>query len=97
MKKFRKFSAMIAVLLVIATFASLFYIAEEENHDCTGEDCPICVCIHQTEQVLKNMTTGLVHVCVFQAVLVGCVITGISLSWLIIRTSLVNQKVRLND
>lgn len=36
-----------------------FYIAKEENHNCTGEDCPVCACIHQAEQNLKNLGTGL--------------------------------------
>ena len=31
---------------------------KEENHNCTGEDCPVCACIHQAEQNLKNLGTG---------------------------------------
>ena len=42
------------VLFVFVTLASLFYIAKEENHQCTGEDCPICACIRQAKQIDKN-------------------------------------------
>ena len=46
------------VLFVFVTLASLFYIAKEENHQCTGEDCPICACIRQAEQIVKNVGTA---------------------------------------
>ena len=46
------------VLFVFVTLASLFYIAKEENHQCTGEDCPICACIRQAKQIVKNVLFG---------------------------------------
>ena len=46
------------VLFVFVTLASLFYIAKEENHQCTGEDCPICACIRQAKQIVKNVGTA---------------------------------------
>ena len=56
MKKTASF--VICILLVFITAASLFYIIKEENHNCTGEDCPVCACIHQAEQTLRNLGTG---------------------------------------
>ena len=41
-KKKRVFSMAVCILFIFVTFASLFYIVKEENHYCTGEDCPIC-------------------------------------------------------
>ena len=93
----KKTALIICITLVFITFASLFYIVKEENHDCTGEDCPICVCLHQAEQVLKNLgsgkseaqTTGLIQL------LIGFVLP---VCYAMFRaTSLVSQKVRLND
>ncbi len=43
---------------VIVAFFSLIVIAKEAHHDCTGEDCPVCACIHQAEQTLKQIGTG---------------------------------------
>ena len=43
---------------VIVAFFSLLFIAKEAHHDCTGEDCPVCACIHQAEQTLKQIGTG---------------------------------------
>ena len=51
----RTFSVAVCILFLFVTFASLFYIVKEENHHCTGEDCPICANIHQAEQTLRNV------------------------------------------
>ena len=45
------------MLLVIMLFSS-FYIAVEADHDCTGEDCPICACIQQCENNLRGIGDG---------------------------------------
>lgn len=48
----------IAMILAISTISliilSVCYIVKETNHDCTGEDCPVCV---QIEQCLNNFRT----------------------------------------
>ena len=96
-KRKRHLAALICVLFLVVTFASLFYIVKEENHKCTGEDCPICACVHQAEQNLKNLGTGLTAdfstiLVVLSAILVIC---GHSEN--LCFTSLVSQKVRLNN
>lgn len=96
-KKKRHIAAVLCIVLLFITFASLFYIAKEENHQCTGDDCPVCACIHQAEQNLKNLGTGLtVEFCViFKALLEGVIICAYAKELLF--TSLVSQKVRLNN
>lgn len=51
-------SKKIALILSVATMSlivlSVGYVIKEANHDCTGEDCPICV---QIEQCLNNFRT----------------------------------------
>lgn len=90
-------SIAVCILLVFVTFASLFYIAKEERHDCTGEDCPICSCIHQAEQLLKNIGTDTSAIAnvnllpLFVTLLFTCQFL------LFCSTSLVSKKVRLND
>ena len=48
----------IALMLAVATMSlivlSVVYVVKEANHDCTGENCPICV---QIEQCLNNFRT----------------------------------------
>ena len=55
----KSISCVLALFLALMMLASLFYIAKETGHDCTGEACPVCACIHQVEQNLKNLGTGL--------------------------------------
>ena len=87
--KKKSMAAVICIFLIFVTFASLFYVAREENHNCTGKDCPICACVHQAKQVLRNLGTTPV---IFIAETVA--LPGL---WIILSISLVHQKVRLND
>ena len=85
------------IILSVVTLASLFYIAKEENHQCTGEDCPICACVHQAKQVLRNLgTTPAVGFFVSPVIFIAetVILPGL---WIILSISLVHQKVRLND
>ena len=77
------------VLFVFVTLASLFYIAKEENHQCTGEDCPICASIHQAKQIVKNVTAGLIFVQRSGILATGCLC--------VLCITLVSQKVRLDS
>ena len=80
------------VLFVFVTLASLFYIAKEENHQCTGE-----ACIRQAKQNVKNVGTAVNYSVTAGLILVqrsGILATG-CLSVLCI--TLVSQKVRLDS
>ena len=37
--KKKSMAAVICIFLIFVTFASLFYVAREENHNCTGKEC----------------------------------------------------------
>lgn len=96
-RKMRLLSGIVCTMLVTVMLVSLFYIVKEEGHQCMGEDCPVCACIHQAEQTLRNLGTGLaVAVCVPLTVTGG--IPLVSGYRCIVRcSSLVAQKVRMND
>lgn len=98
-KKKRVFSMAVCILFLFVTFASLFYIVKEENHNCTGKDCPICANIHQAEQTLKKLGTGMVvHATVNPMSFMFIFILAIAGRALVVtNTSLVSQKVRLNN
>lgn len=85
------------VLFVFVTLASLFYIAKEENHQCTGEDCPICACVRQAEQIVKNVGTAVSYSVATDLMLVRItdVLTAGCLG--VLCTTLVSQKVRLDS
>lgn len=96
-KKKRVFSMAISILFLFVTFVSLFYIVKEENHNCTGEDCPICATIHQAEQTLRDLGAGtVIHVTVNPMPLLS-VLAIAGQTFVVSSTSLVSQKVRLNN
>ena len=44
----------IAIVLVLAALLSQLHFVAEADHDCSGEDCPICKLILFAEQILKS-------------------------------------------
>ena len=96
-KKKRVFSMAVCILFIFVTFASLFYIVKEENHNCTGEDCPICANIHQAEQTLKNIATAMSAITIVNLMPVLFILLVMGWFLPVFHTSLVSQKVRLND
>ena len=96
-QKQKYLALIISISFLFVSFFSLFYIAREEIHDCSGEDCPVCACIHQAEQNLKDLGTGMaVSSCLklfFQA---DCILLPLCMCYIPCAT-LVTQKVRLNN
>ena len=90
-------SIIICVLFLFFTFASLLFIVEEENHNCTGEDCPVCASIHMAEQTLKNLGDGSYVIIAINPMPILSVLVVSGLFLLISHASLVSHKVRLND
>lgn len=96
-KRQRAYSLIVCMLYIFITFTSLFYIAKEEEHHCTGEDCPICACIHQAEQTLKNLGTGTISTINVLPISMLSALILVTLFLFAFCTSLVSQKVRLNN
>ena len=82
---------------VIVAFFSLLFIAKEANHDCTGEDCPVCACIHQAEQTLKQIGTGSSETAGAFAPQFPLVVAFLCLPLFVPVVSLISQKVRMNN
>ena len=55
-KKKRIISLVVAVAVFFVMLYSVLYIAAEANHDCVGENCPICYHISVCENTLKNLS-----------------------------------------
>ena len=98
MKKQRIAAIIACFILMAVTFLSLFYIEKELNHDCTGEDCAVCICIHQAEAVLKNIGNGVSLSMHAINIMLFTVCLEISVCFvLVFKISLISKKVRLND
>lgn len=61
---------MAALVLFVMTF-SLFVIAAEADHDCSGEDCPICAVIAICENTIKALSVVLVFVSLMAALAIS--------------------------
>lgn len=78
MKKNRKLFAVILAAIFFATILfSYFFIVEQIHHDCTGEDCPICMEIQaalQTISSIKILSTLPLILSVFYVITQLCMI-----------------------
>ena len=61
-KKRRWISCFLAVLFVLVMLSSLAFIVLEAEHDCTGEDCPVCAMIAICRNTLKTVLIALLLV-----------------------------------
>ena len=48
-------AGILAALVLLAVAASLFVITQEADHDCVGEDCPVCAVIASCRKTLKAL------------------------------------------
>ena len=55
-------------LCLIAVFSlSALFVVSHADHDCTGEDCPICQQIYLCTQTLKTLSIAVIAATVFFA------------------------------
>jgi len=61
MKDMRKVISILAALLIVATmFFSALFISSNINHDCTGENCPICEQMQVADNVLTKLSLAII-------------------------------------
>ena len=52
--KIKLAGVLVAVLMLAALLFSAYFIARHADHHCTGEDCPVCIIMHQCESILRG-------------------------------------------
>ena len=86
-----------AVMMLLFVLFSSFFIDIHTDHDCTGEDCPICACIQQCENTIRGIGSGIISVsAVILPVFILLLLTSFgmpSFQW----DTPVSIKVRLNN
>ncbi len=55
MKRVKFTACIMAVLMLFYMLIMFYFVASHADHDCKGEDCPICACIHQCENNIRGM------------------------------------------
>ena len=96
--KIRIVTAVVMVAAVLfVMLCSVFYIVEHTDHDCTGEDCPICAYIQQCDVMLRCLETGLAIVTGFFAYIYSVKAFILLIDHFFVRKNPVSGKVRLNN
>ena len=65
MKTKRTVATVFAVLLVFVLLFSHLLILAEADHDCSGEDCPVCQILTIAEETLKGLSLLLCLIALF--------------------------------
>lgn len=97
--KSQRLAAWIAcAAFLLVTLCSLLFLVKAANHDCTGEDCPICAQISEAENTLKKLGSGNPSGSTAVVVFILCVIVApVGGICAVPCATPVMQKVRMND
>ena len=96
-KKKRIAALVLAVTVLFVMLYSALFIAAETDHDCVGENCPICYQINVCQNTLKNLSLA-VCAAASAAALPYTLCRGISVCTDCAQSyTLVSLKVKLSD
>ncbi|MBR0082160.1 MAG: hypothetical protein IJP98_05425 [Clostridia bacterium] len=96
-RKNRVLAGVVGLLLLAVVLFAAFYIAAEADHDCAGEDCPVCACIRLCEAILHRIGGGKTEQ---SFLLVSTVLLVAALTFSAFAASAntpVSEKIRLNN
>ena len=99
MKDRKRFGALLLAIGLCAVMAVSFaFIAAEADHDCTGEDCPICEAIAVNIRLLRTLGLAvLVLLCFFFLLSILPARFTRERNDRVFPGTLVSWKIRLND
>ncbi len=90
-------AGIMGILMLFIMLFSAFYIAAETDHDCSGEDCPVCVCIQQCENTLRVIGDG---ISASSSVIIPFLLILLAAALIVTAVpsdTLISRKVRLNN
>lgn len=97
MKKKRIIAVIFAVLFALSLIFTFSFIFANANHECVGDECPICAEIQSCEDFLKSVTTVAVVAATAVVVHKFGIIALPSLKGRADNTSLISLKVKLSN
>lgn len=96
-KSRRIIGGFLAVLTLSVLLFCALYIASEADHDCTGENCPICTCIQQCENTLQKIGNGIAAGILAALPARHILFLLFPLTFVLSQETPVSRKVRLNN
>ena len=96
-KRNRVLSVLLAASVLFVILSSVFFIAIEADHDCVGEDCPICYQISVCKHTLKSVWQTILVVNLAGFIGIFLISLPAFTKKLAYNTSLVSLKVKLSN
>ena len=96
----RAASVITAALVLAILFFSSFYIALESyhtHHDCSKEECPVCICIQTCQRTLHQISDGSVNLYVSVLPVLLILFSVVLKESVLLSDTPVSRKVRMND
>ena len=90
-------AVIMGIMMLVVVLISASYVAVESGHDCTGEECPICACINQCENTLRQVGGGVDFQADTVLPVVFILIMAVSGSAILTAETPVSRKIRLNN
>ena len=90
-------AAVLAVLFALTILTSSVFIISHADHDCTGEDCPICEQVYACAQSLKNLVAAVAAMMVMLAFRFAAQAVMEQAKYAYIPHTPVNLKVKLSN
>ena len=93
----RVLAGIMAFMVLFVVLFAAFFVVSHTHHHCSGEDCPVCACIQQCENLLNGAGGSFLFTAagVLPVVLViGSIIVSICV---VILDTPVSAKVRMNN
>lgn len=84
-----------AIILFVAVFCSLGYLAENTHHDCIGTGCPVCAQLEVAESTITGLGMAFVFVVTAIFLCVSIRICAVSYEAVCVKNTLVTLKVEL--
>ena len=98
MPKSKRAIAMLILLCLVFTFViSEIFIISHANHDCIGEECPVCVIVHNFGNTLKKFFSIAMICRIALLITITFLIYTILFSSGTIKNTLNSMKIRLNN
>ncbi|MBQ4247257.1 MAG: hypothetical protein II703_01540 [Ruminococcus sp.] len=97
MKKAKRAAVVTALVLIVAMLFSVLFIAHEAEHECTGENCQVCMKISACENALKNITGAVAAAAALGVVCYVFVRTLLPIHSFCAASSPITLKVKLSD
>lgn len=97
MSKQKYLSVMIVFMLCSVLMFSAFYLVSENNHECSGENCPVCFQISMCESTVKSIGTGIAVATTVAVVVFVLILNNLNSTDSFLFETPVSLKVKLTD